>query len=142
MIVVICAAGLFFLVAFALHIGSAIIVAARFRRGGRGEWPLPDMPPVTILRPVCGLDNFIEETLRSSLHLDYPHCDILFCAVARSDPVIPLVRRLIGEYPRVQARILIGDEVVNGNPKLDNVAKGWRAPYRVWLWMGAQPAPI
>src|SRR6202171_3236148 len=135
MIVVICAAGLFFLVAFALHIGSAIIVAARFRRGGRGEWPLPDMPPVTILRPVCGLDNFIEETLRSSFHLDYPHYEILFCAAHRSDPVIPLVRRLIGEYPRVQARILIGDEIVNGNPKLDNIAKGWRAASHDWIVM-------
>ena len=135
MIVVICAAGLFFLLAIALHIGSAIIVAARFRRGGRGEWPLPDMPPVTILRPVCGLDNFIEETLRSSFHLDYPHYEILFCAADRTDPVVALVRRLIGEYPRVQARILIGDEVVNGNPKLDNVAKGWRAASFDWIVM-------
>jgi ceramide glucosyltransferase len=135
MIVVICAAGLFFLLAIGLHIGSAIIVAVRFRQGGRGERPLPDMPPVTILRPVCGLDNFIEVTLRSSFHLDYPHYEILFCASDRSDPVVGLVRRLMREYPRVPARILVGDEIVNGNPKLDNVAKGWRAAHHDWIVM-------
>jgi ceramide glucosyltransferase len=135
MIVAICAAGLFFLVAIGLHIGSALIVAARFRQGGRGEWPLPDMPPVTLLRPVCGLDNYIDETLRSSFQLDYPHYEILFCAVDRNDPVVPLVRRLIREYPDVRARLLIGDDVVNGNPKLDNVAKGWCAASFDWVVM-------
>lgn len=135
MIVAICAAGLFFLLAIGLHIGSALIVAARFRQGGRGDWPLPDMPAVTILRPVCGLDNYIDETLRSSFQLDYPHYEVLFCVSDRADPVVPLVRRLIREYPKIRARILIGDEVVNGNPKLDNVAKGWRAASHDWVVM-------
>jgi ceramide glucosyltransferase len=135
MIVAICAAGLFFLLAIALHIGSALVVAVRFRQGGRGEWPLPDMPPVTLLRPVCGLENYIDETMRSSFHLDYPNYEILFCAADRSDPVVPLVRRLIREYPHIPARILIGGEVVNGNPKLDNVAKGWRAASHDWIVM-------
>ena len=93
------------------------------------------MPPVTLLRPVCGLDNYIDETLRSSFQLDYPHYEILFCVADRSDPVVPLVRRLIREYPHIRARLLIGDEVVNGNPKLDNVAKGWRAASFDWVVM-------
>ena len=93
------------------------------------------MPPVTILRPVCGRENYIDETLRSSFQLDYPHYEVLFCAADRSDPVVPLVRRLIREYPHVRARLLIGDEVVNGNPKLDNVAKGWREASFDWVVM-------
>jgi len=93
------------------------------------------MPPVTILRPVCGRENYIDETLRSSFQLDYPHYEVLFCAADRSDPVVPLVRRLIREYPHVRARLLIGDEVVNGNPKLDNVAKGWREASYDWIVM-------
>ena len=135
MIVVICAAALFFFVAIGLHIASALVVAVRFRRAGSGEWQHPDPPPVTILRPVCGLENYIDETLASSFQLDYPHYEILFCAADRNDPVLPLVRRLIREYPRVPARILIGDETVNGNPKLDNVAKGWREASYDWIVM-------
>ena len=134
MIVAICAAGLFFIVAIGLHIGSALIVAARFRQG-RSDWPTQNLPPVTILRPVCGLDSYIEQTLRSNFLLNYPRYEILFCVTDQNDPVVPLVRRLMREYPKIHARLLIGEETVNGNPKLDNVAKGWRAASFDWIVM-------
>src|SRR5262249_54003158 len=92
----------------------------------RSARSLTELPPVSILRPVCGLDDYIGETLLSSFELDYPHHEILFCVADADDPVIPVVRRLIRAHPRVPARLLVGDEMVNGNPKLDNVAKGWR----------------
>ena len=38
-----------------------------------------------------------------------------------------LVRSLIAEHPHVPARLLIGDERISANPKLNNVLKGWRA---------------
>ena len=43
------------------------------------------------------------------------------------DPTCPLVARLIAEHPAVPARLLIGDERISANPKLNNVLKGWRA---------------
>ena len=80
--------------------------------------PKVHAPAVTIIRPVCGLENFIEETLRSTFLLDYPRLEILFCSARADDPVIPLVQRLMADYPWIDARLLIGDERISGNPKL------------------------
>ena len=84
-------------------------------------------PAVSIVRPVCGIENHIEETLASAFAIRYPAFEIVFCAASSGDPVIPLVRRLMAEHPEVPARLLIGDDRISINPKLNNVVKGWRA---------------
>ncbi len=40
--------------------------------------------------------------------------------------MVPLVRRLMADHPWIDARLLIGDERISDNPKLNNVFKGWR----------------
>lgn len=92
-------------------------------------------PHVTLLRPVCGLDPFDEETLRSSFVQAYPRYEIIFCAQTATDPVLPLVRRLMAEHPQVPARLLVGYDAVTGNPKLNNVWKGWHAASGDWICM-------
>jgi cellulose synthase/poly-beta-1,6-N-acetylglucosamine synthase-like glycosyltransferase len=57
---------------------------------------------VSIVRPVCGIENYSEATLRSAFLLDYPSYEIIFCAAAAGDPVVPLVERLIAEHPEVR----------------------------------------
>ena len=89
--------------------------------------PPPDAPPVTIVRPVCGLDNFVEETLRTSFELDYPDYELIFCVASERDPVVPVVRNLIAAHSAVAAQLLVGDDRVSPNPKLNNCVKGWRA---------------
>ena len=84
-------------------------------------------PGVSLVRPICGLENHIEETLESAFHLDYPRYEIIFCAAAASDSALALVRRLIADHPHVPARLLIGNDAISANPKLNNVCKGWRA---------------
>ena len=64
---------------------------------------------------------------RSTFELDYPRCEILFCVASAKDPVVPLVEALMAEHAGAGARLLIGDERVSNNPKLNNVLKGWRA---------------
>ena len=81
------------------------------------------------------MENHIEETLRSAFHLDYPRYEIIFCAAAASDAAAPLVRRLIAAHPHVPARLLIGNETISDNPKLNNVCKGWRAAAYDWIIM-------
>src|ERR1700722_9724134 len=89
--------------------------------------PPPGAPPVTIVRPVCGLDNFVEETLRTSFELDYPEYELIFCVASERDPVVPVVRKLITEHKAISAKLLVGDDRISTNPKLNNCAKGWRA---------------
>ncbi len=118
----------------AIHLASIGLYLYRLRRPTRPAG-LIGQPFVTLLRPVCGLDPFDAETLRSSFHLDYPGYEVIFCVDSADDPVVRLVNRLIAEYPRVPARLLIGRDTVSGNPKLNNLVKGWHAARADWVCM-------
>lgn len=95
----------------------------------------PDIPAITVLRPVCGLDPVLEETLASTFRLAGIPYEVLFCAASTRDAAVPLVRRLVDEHPEVPARVLLGEDHINQNPKLNNVAKGWRAAEHPWIAM-------
>lgn len=119
-------------VAAAIHISSISLTAFKLRPKPRGK-SLHGAPPVSIVRPVCGLDADAETTLRSTFHLAYPRYEILFCAAQPNDPVIPLVKSLIAQYPHTQSRLLVGDDVVSENPKLNNCVKGWLSAKHEWI---------
>ena len=110
---------------------------ARFRCPARKQRlpPPPDAPPMSLIRPVCGIDNFAEETLRSSFLLDYPAYEVVFCVAAADDPVVPLLTRLVAAFPGQPAKILFGDDPVSANPKLNNCVKGWNAAQHAWVVM-------
>lgn len=106
-----------------LHLASCLIVAFRQKAG---FLPLTGTPPrVTLLRPVCGRDGNDHETLVSSFTLNYPSYSVLFCVADPADPVVPLIETLIATYPQVKAQLLIGDDCITANPKLNNLSKGW-----------------
>jgi ceramide glucosyltransferase len=122
------------LAATALHVFSIVVVSARLcRRAPRNRVPEQGLPPVSLVRPLCGIDNHAADTLSSTFKLDYPHYEILFCVASAGDPVVPLVRTLIAAHPDAGARLLIGDERLSNNPKLNNVLKGWRAAQHEWI---------
>ncbi|RWR11698.1 ceramide glucosyltransferase [Paenirhodobacter populi] len=112
------------LAAVAVHLGTAGLVLWRYLRPA-GE-AAGERPFVSIVRPVCGLDRYDAETLASTFALDWPDYEILFCAARAEDAAVPLVRQLIVAHPDRAARLLIGEDRISGNPKLNNVVKGWR----------------
>lgn len=118
----------------ALHLGVVALYLARLRRRAPDQG-LIGQPFVTLLRPVCGVDAFDAETLRSSFAQAYRDYEIIFCAPSEDDPAVPLVRRLIADHPGVTARLLIGLDRISANPKLNNVWKGWHAAAGDWICM-------
>jgi len=126
------AAGGFSAVALSVHIASLALALSRCRAPRNSSPSLPDIA-ITFIRPVCGLDNYAEETLASTFFLEGAEYEILFCAASAKDPVVPLVRELIARHPRANARLLIGNDHVSENPKLNNVVKGWRAAANDWV---------
>jgi ceramide glucosyltransferase len=122
------------LLALGLHLASVVLAIARRKRLARPD-PSVGLPPIALLRPVCGLDPFDAETLATSFGLDYPDYEVVFCAAASDDPVLPLLRDLIASHPGTRARLLVGDDPVSGNPKLNNLVKGWRATDADWVAM-------
>jgi ceramide glucosyltransferase len=126
------AAATFCIAVTVIHVTSIVIAIWRFRQSSGA--PLSNhYPPVSLVRPLCGIDNYAADTLRSTFELDYPHCEILFCVASTEDPVLPLVRSLMAENTGAGARLLVGDERVSPNPKLNNVLKGWRAASHQWI---------
>ena len=125
------AAATFCIAVSAVQITSIAIAIARLRRSA--DKRLFNHPSVSLVRPLCGIDNYAAETLRSTFELDYPCYEILFCVASAKDPALPLVKSLIATYPKAAVRLLIGDDWVSTNPKLNNVVKGWRAAAHQWI---------
>jgi ceramide glucosyltransferase len=133
MYLAILASSLFLVVTLGLHAVSIGIALVRCRARTR-LMPAPaQAPAISLVRPVCGIDNFVEATLASSFDLDYPDYEIIFCAAHASDPVVAVVQQLIDAHPDARARLLIGDERISANPKLNNCFKGWNAAAHQWI---------
>jgi ceramide glucosyltransferase len=71
------AAATFCITATVIHALSIAVAVVRFRRSALPAPPCGECPSVSIVRPLCGLDNYALETLRSTFELDYSHCEIL-----------------------------------------------------------------
>jgi ceramide glucosyltransferase len=61
-------------------------------------------PPISVLKPLCGQDDRLEENLRSFFMQDYPEYEILFAVHELSDPAVSVVNKISSEFrqgPRV-----------------------------------------
>ena len=89
----------------------------------RNRRNLPDhTPPVTIYKPLKGVDEGLEENLRSFFRLDYPTYQLLFCVAGSDDPAIEIVERLLREFPEHDARLIVGCPAFGLNPKVMSLA--------------------
>jgi ceramide glucosyltransferase len=109
------------------------IAFIRLRRELKGSSLLRDLPAVTIVRPVRGVEAFSRETLSSGLVLDYPRYETIFCVADADDPIVPLVEELIARFGAERVRLIAGDVAVSANPKLNNCVKGWEAATTEWV---------
>jgi cellulose synthase/poly-beta-1,6-N-acetylglucosamine synthase-like glycosyltransferase len=68
------------------------------------------VPGVTIIRPLRGIDCNMYENLASSFRQDYPLFEIVFSVAQANDPAIAVVKDLMKKYPKVDARLIIGKQ--------------------------------
>lgn len=115
-----------------VHLASLAVAAVRLGATRRAS-AFPVGAPVSLVRPVCGLEAFSEETLGRGFSLSYPDYELIFCVAEAGDPVVPLVRRLMAAHPHVPSRLVVGDERVSDNPKLNNCVRGWEAARHDWV---------
>ena len=100
----------------------AIFAAIRFFKRERSK-SLPNfMPPVSLLKPVRGVDFGSYENFASFCRQNYEDYEILFCVNEMSDPAVPIIQQVMAEFPQCRIRILSGATQLGANGKVNNLA--------------------
>ncbi len=89
----------------------ALIGAGTFRREARRQAAeaasLTTLPPVSVLKPVHGLEARLKENVESFFRQDYPDYEILFAADEEDDAALAVIRDICARYPKIHSRVLV-----------------------------------
>src|SRR5437016_674661 len=101
----------------------ATLAALRFFGRGRARQSANYTPPVSVLKPVRGLDFQSYENFASFCRQEYPDYEILFAVNDDADLAVPVIRRIIAEFPERRMRLLVGAEDLGANRKVNKLAR-------------------
>jgi len=102
----------------------ACVAAWRFSRGADEHVLGSFQPPVSILKPLHGVDFASYENFASFCHQHYSaEYEILFAVNEQSDPAVAVVQRLMGAFPEREIKLLIGAEYFGANRKVNSLAR-------------------
>ena len=102
---------------------AATLAALRFFLRERGREIASYAPAVSLLKPVRGVDFGSYENFASFCTQEYAEYEILFGVADHADPAVPLIQRLIAEFPQRRIRLLVGSEELGTNRKVNKLAR-------------------
>ncbi|MEW6719631.1 MAG: ceramide glucosyltransferase [Thermodesulfobacteriota bacterium] len=114
------------LAACVVRFGCAWKALREGRRGGAGG-DGGVLPPVSILKPLKGVDDGLLDNLSGFCRLDYPEYEIVFCIQGASDPALRVARKVKEMHPGREIRIVASDCREGLNPKVNNMIPGYAA---------------
>src|SRR5258708_33762523 len=97
---------------------SLLSIAAALRYLAVRPPALQSTEPISILKPLSGLDLGLESNLRTFFQQDYPAFEILFAVRDANDPAATVVTKLQREYPKIPSRLLVTGEPPYPNAKV------------------------
>ncbi len=124
-----------------MRLVSDVLVALAFVAAGYWAWaayrahvfarrrPAPSgfTPPVSVLKPLCGAQPLLYETLRSFCEQAYPCFQIVFGVTDPADPAIHVVHRLMEEFPALDLVLVSDSHALGANPKVSNVVNIYKS---------------
>ena len=125
---------LFILCLSAIWFYSYTIFAAREFFGNPSSIDADFHPPVTILKPIAGLDRDTYLNLASFCQQDYPEYQIIFAIRDRLDPAIEVVEKIIAQFAELDLQMVVSDRTIGTNLKVSNLANAEvKAKYPILL---------
>ena len=96
--------------ALGLYVVGVIATLVHLRRR-RYAHAVTSLPPVSLLKPLKGLEEQLEACLRSFFEQDYPgELELVFASAERDDPALAIARRVARDYPGGRARFVVSHE--------------------------------
>jgi ceramide glucosyltransferase len=84
-------------------------------------------PPVTLMKPLCGIEPLTELALESFFLVDYPVFQIVFGVQSPDDPVLGIVETLRARHAHVDVAVVIDATLHGTNRKISNLINMQRA---------------
>ncbi len=78
-------------------------------------------PPVSLLKPVRGVDQSLYESLASHCRQDYPSFEIIFGFSDPKDPAQRIISQLQRDFPNVPIKVIVVPEIRSTNPKMNSL---------------------
>ena len=106
-----------------IYYAFALATARRFRRRAASRPAVDFAPPVSLLKPIRGLDRHTRDHLASFCRQDYPEYEILFAVADEDDPAIPVIRRLAADFPERSIRLIIDAAALGPSSKVSKLCR-------------------
>lgn len=116
---------LLLVLATALYVVAAATLAWS-RRADCARPPRDFAPPISIVKPLSGLDEQLEENLESFYRLDYPSYELVFSFAHRDDPAFAVARAVADRNPAIPTVFVIDPSEAAPNSKVNRLAAGVR----------------